>query len=182
MHSSAFRMTPSLTGFLGTSLCLLFIAGCPPKPAGNGNTANGTATSGHAHSHDEGPEGGHLIELGDEAYHVEWLHDDEEGVLTFIIRDGDAKEEVPIAADHLVIRMITEDEQGVEHEMDAEVPSVGRSEETPKSARFVLADPKVTHNVAAEEKVTAFLKVTIDGVPYEEQIEHAAGHGHSHGH
>src|SRR5688500_14491837 len=37
----------------------------------------------HAHSHaDEGPNGGHLIELGNEEYHGEWLHDDDSGKLT----------------------------------------------------------------------------------------------------
>lgn len=183
------RFAALFVSLLLFSAGLAFTAGCPSN-SGNGdappseNGENGNQEEhGHSHGHEEGPEGGHLIELGDEEYHVEWLHDDEEGVLTFIIRDAHAKEEVPIDAEHLLIDMTLEDDQGEQHQTEVEIPAVGRTDANPQVARFELADKQMTYNIAENDKVTAILKVPIGGQEYTAEIEHEAhGHGHSHSH
>ena len=72
----------------------LLATGCEPAPpagdAGNGQAANDHDHE-HHHHHEEGPNGGHLLKLGESGYQAEWLHDDEAGKITVHILDGDKK-------------------------------------------------------------------------------------------
>lgn len=149
-----------------------------------GDTPAGGDSGGHAgHSHDEeelGPSGGHLIELGDEEYHLEWLHDDDEGVLTFIVLDSAAEKEVPIEGD-LVLNLELTDDKGQQQQLSKTATAIGRSEESPKTAKFELADRMTTTNVTKSEGVKATVNLEIDGKPYTGEIEHH-DHGHSHSH
>ena len=43
----------------------------------------------HDHAHMHGPNGGPVLELGDEEYHAEWLHDDESGKVTVVLQPRD---------------------------------------------------------------------------------------------
>src|SRR3990167_6278455 len=66
--------------------------------------------SGHDHAHPEtGPNGGHLVELGEEEYHIEWTHDDKSGLVTLYVLDGAAKSTVPVAAETISITAKVED-------------------------------------------------------------------------
>jgi hypothetical protein len=80
--------------------CAMWLAGCNSK-ANNSDAPKAGDAHAHAHVH-HGPHQGHLMEIGGEEYHAEWTHD-ESGKVTFYILDSDAKKEVPIAADELVI-------------------------------------------------------------------------------
>ncbi|MCA9269017.1 MAG: hypothetical protein KDA41_11130 [Planctomycetales bacterium] len=161
-------------------LTLLVISGCPSagpnvEPAGPSHE--------DAHAHALGPAGGHLLELGDEEYHVEWTHDDENGVLTFIIRDADAKDEVPIDAEEIIVDLTAPDETGAAHQTEVKIAAVGRTDENPRTARFELTNKIMMANIVENEKAKAVLRVTIDGKPYSAEIEHEAhDHGHSHSH
>ena len=184
--------------FLRRSLPLFLAAASMPMfcgcPTGSGDgaadapaDASADADGGghHGHSHDDpGPAGGHILEIGDEEYHVEWVHDeDDDSVITFIVRDEMAKEEFPIAADRMVLEFTVEDASGQESKREVDVPAVGQSADNPKTAKFELTDRVAIGNIlGGSEDVTTVLKVTIDGVAYEKQIEHHAGHGHSHSH
>jgi len=181
------RILPLLLAF---SLVTLGV-GCPSGSGsdddnGSEQTANGNGDDSHAHGHSHaapGPEGGHILEIGDEEYHVEWIHDeDEPGVITFVVRDAMAKEEVPIAADKLIVEFTTGPE-GAQLSREVDIPGVGQNADNPKTARFELNDRIAVQNILSGEDVTAVLKLSIDGKQYEKEIEHHAhGHGHSHGH
>ena len=56
-----------------------------------------TQTAEHGHSHPtEGPHHGSLIELGDEEYHGELVHDDKAGTVTIYLLDSSAREAVAV--------------------------------------------------------------------------------------
>ena len=100
-------------------LALFLLAGCPNSSSdvdSNGEQASDGEAHAHSHSHDvPGPAGGHLLEIGDEEYHVEWVHDeDDDSIIEFIVRDELAKEEVPIDAEQLTIEFTTVDASGME--------------------------------------------------------------------
>jgi hypothetical protein len=134
---------------------------------------------GHDHGHaDEGPNGGHLIELGTEEYHAEWLHDDESGKLTVFILGGSAKEPVPLSAKSIVI----EKKIGEKAEK-YEIPAAGRTDNTGKGAQFELVDKPLVEalKMAGQQGVEAKLIVDIEGKTFEGKFEHHE-HGHHHGH
>jgi hypothetical protein len=77
-----------------TVVITLFVYGC-------GGSAPKTAHHDHDHDHDHaapGPHGGHLIELGDEAFHGELTHNDPTHKVTVYLLDGAAKA-TPAATD-----------------------------------------------------------------------------------
>lgn len=131
----------------------------------------------HAHGHpDEGPNGGHLIELGNEEYHGEWLHDDESGRLTLFILDGSAKEMFPISA-----RTVTIEKKIGDKTETYELAAAG-AEEGAKSAKFEIVDkPLIEALKTAGKGVDAVLVVDIEGKNFRGAIEHHE-HGHHHHH
>ena len=99
MQSRSFSIVLNLSTAL-----LVAITGCSAEqtPSGGGTPA---ATA-DVHDHPTtGPHGGQLIELGKEEYHVEMLHDDAGGTVTFHILDGTAKKATPIDAVELVVNL-----------------------------------------------------------------------------
>lgn len=165
------------------TVALLPLAGGCRNSGGEGDAKHDSAAGGgHGHSHDDvGPHEGHLIEVGEEEYHVEWVHDDEEGTITFYLLDGNAKEEVPIAARDFVLELVNEEEPSAEP-LRPMLTAVGASGDEGKTAQFELTDRIAVQSIlAGSDKVTARLRLTIDGVPYKEKIKHDA-HGHSHAH
>ena len=162
-------------------VCVLAIpftlSGCTgAKPTTGGDTATSGDEHGHDHGHDEheeGPHGGHLIELGDEQYHLEWSHDDETKALTFYVLDGDAKLEVPIKADAITVNVTVE---GASKPFD--VPAV-RKEGEMSAAKFETKDPNL-FALLEDENVKATAIVEIEGKPYEGALEHHHDHGHAH--
>jgi hypothetical protein len=122
----------------------------------------------HAHDHSlSGPHGGHLLELGDEAYHIEWLHDDE-GLLTLYVLDGSMEQEVPIAASKITIQRTIGDDT-----KSCELVAVGA--ESGRTARFEATDKSLIEALKlAGQGVTAQLSVEIDGQPFVAEFEHDA--------
>ena len=161
-------------------LCALAVpftlSGCntgKPDTAGNGehvddhDHGDGHSHGEGGHSHDLGPHGGHLIELGGEKYHLEWEHDDEAKVLTFYVLDGDAKNDVAIAGDNIKITVAVDDAK-----KDFDVPAV-RAEGEDKTAKFETKDADLFALVTADE-AEATVTLEIEGTPFEGEIEHHA--------
>jgi len=153
---------------------LLVMFGCEPPAQ---STSTGTAHDhGHDHGHhdhaDEGPNGGHLIELGDEQYHAEWLHDDDSGKVEVIILDGTAKQEVPVAAD---VVTITVDVEGDQHY--ALEPT---NAENGLASRFEIVAPDLVTALKLGDGVEVTLDIEIDGTPFSSTIEHLDHDGHDH--
>src|SRR5688572_7448179 len=95
-------------GLLLIPLALIWIVGCSKRISGDPPALPPGTEHGHDdHDHHEhahlGPNGGHLLELGNEQFHAEWTHDDDSGKLTVYILDAAGKELVPIAAEKVTI-------------------------------------------------------------------------------
>lgn len=135
--------------------------------------------SGHDHAHDHshaetGPNGGHLVELGDEEYHIEWTHDDKSGLVTLYVLDGAAKNLVPIAAESLTITAKVED--AIEYQLAAVAPSGN----PPATAQFELKSPELLVGLQlAGQGTDVSVAVTVEGKEYRGVFEHH-DHGHHH--
>lgn len=171
----------------GICLMAVWLLGCSPPPTSS--TANGTSASsgggdhghshdghshdGHNHAHghshaDTGPNGGHIIELGEEEYHAEWVHDDESGKLTVFILDKDVKQPVPIPAGTIsIVKKIGDDAQVYE------LAAVDPQGDPAKASKFEITDkPLIEALKTAGEGVEATLNIKIDDKPYSAKIEH----------
>ncbi len=174
-------MPTRVCGILVASL-LLLLSSCsptqqapPPATAAQSEENHGHA---HAHSHDElGPNGGHLVELGDEEYHVEWTHDDDTGIVTLYVLDGEAKDTVAIAADTISIQARIE---GSTEYQKYHLTTSKQLGDPPMASQFQVKDPALIAMLKlAGQGVEASVSVTIDGTPFTGEFEHhEQGHGH----
>lgn len=146
------------------------LTGCGSVESGStdGNHANADAHD-HSHEHgEEGPHGGHLIELGrNHEYHAELV--DEHGSVTIYILDAHMDE---VAIDDSVITLnLRAGEQNASHELTTATPG-GQSH-----SRFVSSEASLLSAFESDAGVSGKLRVTIKGVPYVGDIAH---HGHDH--
>src|SRR6476646_2702981 len=120
MYTCKISPTVALAALVGFSL-----AGC--NSTANHSEKTPKADEAHAHEHHHHcPHNGHMMELGEEEYHAEWTHD-ESGKVTFYILDSEAKKEVPIATDKIVIDVKIGDNKPVTYELPAVNTTDGKS-------------------------------------------------------
>ncbi|MBY0587201.1 hypothetical protein K2X85_08495 [bacterium] len=162
-----------------------FIVGCSneAKPTTTKEKpATTPATDEHADEHahpSHGPHGGDLIELGDEEYHAEFVHDEKTSDVTIYFLDAAVKNAVAIDATEIVINL-KHDGKPEQHKLAAE-PQEGDS--PGKSSRFVSKKNDDLCHAIEEEGANAKLQVTIDGKPFTGAIQHEHDHeGHDHDH
>jgi hypothetical protein len=176
-------MRTHLLVVLAMVLAFVWLVGCtttspePPKTDKPGEHSHDGHDHAHGHSHaDLGPNGGHLLELGDEKFHAEWVHDDEAGKLSVFILDGAAKELVPIAAEKITI------EKKVGDRSDTyDLHAVDRQGETPKSAKFEIVDKALIEALKlAGDGVEASIKIDVNGEPFTAKFTKHEHHGHKH--
>jgi hypothetical protein len=152
------------------AVALWAVAGCtneqpaapPTSSASQGHDEQGHAEHGHGA---EGPHHGHLIELGDEAYHGELLHDEQAGTITIYILDGPAKREVPVNEDAVVLNLLLDGSP-------RQVPLTARptaSDPAGQASRFELLDPEISEAID-QQQARARLRVTIGGKSYQGAI------------
>jgi hypothetical protein len=169
------------------ALCLSGFNGCgDSQPAAPADT-DAAAADAHEHGHgEEGPHGGHIIELGTEEYHAELTHDEETARVGIYFLGDDAKTARPIDAKSVTINVSVDGEPS-QYTLPA-APQPGESED--KSSYFELVSEPLHVVVSGESEALrthARLNVTINGKPYVGLIEtekhehdHAQGHSHSH--
>lgn len=153
---------------------LIGLVGCSDDKKTADVKASTAHTDEHAHP-STGPHGGQLIELGKEEYHVEMLHDDAAGIVTFYVLDGAAKAASPIDTAELTVNL--------KHDGKAEqfkvAPKPDAADPAGKSSRFVSTDKELVADLDAEG-AAAELVVTIAGKQYRGALEHEhegeAGH------
>lgn len=176
----------SLTTLIATG-CLtalvIITAGCTGDSASTGPETSPPPDTvdthaGHDHAHpSEGPHHGDLIELGNEEYHAELLHDDETGKVTIYVLDGAAKTQVPIDATEITIN--------AKHDGTPEQFSLTAAPDTSdpagKSSRFVSEDKELAAHLD-EEGADPRLVLTINGKSYRGEITHSHDHDHDHAH
>ena len=124
------------------------------------------------HVHPEhGPHHGALVELGDEEYHAELLHDDDTDTVTIYILDGSAKHQVPIEAKDVALNAKL-DGKPVQFKLPA-LPD--RFDPAGKSSRFAGKGHELCE-VLDSEKADVRLRVTIAGKSYTGKVEHHHDH------
>lgn len=159
------RSILSLLAVIVASMTLVFLAGCDSRPAAA--PKNGEVKK-HDHAgHVHGPHEGELIELGDEEYHAELLHDDATHAVTIYLLDAAAKEGVPVEETEITINAVV-DGKPTQFKLPA-APIEG--EPAGQSSRFIVADEKL-HEAIESEEAQPRLTVTIAGKPYTGKIDH----------
>jgi len=155
------------------AVALLAFTGCGGAPAPA--PAPTTTTEEHAHEHpDHGPHDGDLVELGNEEYHAEIVHE-AEGKLSVYILDSSAKNLVPIDATEITLNIV-HDGSPEQHALAA-APT--ETDPAGKSSKFVSADAHAGEDLDLEG-AQAKLAVTINGTAYQGAVAHNhAGHEHS---
>ena len=168
---------------------MIWASGCSVKMSSTTSTSSGTGSSktadkghahekGHDHYHDHahhGPNGGHIVEIGEEEYHAEWTHDESTGLVTIFILDKDMKKEVPIEAAEIEIAT-----KVAEAEKTYKLAATNASEgDNPTASRFALEDKALLTalEVAGTNGTEATLNLTIAGKPYAAKFEQ---HSHDH--
>ena len=127
----------------------------------------------HAHP-TEGPHHGTLIELGNEEYHAELVHDEQS--VTIYLLDGSATKATPIDAAEVTINLVHDDKP----EQFKLAANPDANDPVGKSSRFILQSAELVeeleHDHGAEK-----LSVLIGGKAYRGEIHHDhAGHDHKH--
>ena len=160
-------------GVVGLTIALTTAIGC-----GKGqDTGPRGSTVGDEHDHpSEGPHHGSLIELGNEEYHAELVHDDAAGTVTIYLLDSTAQTATPTDIKELQINL--------SHDGKAEqfslVASPDSGDPAGKASRFVSSDAELAEELD-HEGVQAQLVVSIAGKQYRGAIEHDDDHeGHDH--
>jgi len=149
----------------------------PPGTMDDHDDHEGHDHSGHGHP-SEGPHHGDLVELGNEEYHAEVVHNEDSGSLEIYILDAAATKQVAIDATTLSIN-ITHDGEPEQFTLTA-TPDDG--DEVGKSSRFVAYDEGLAEHLN-EEGTSPRMFVKINGKSYRGEIKHDHDHeGHDHGH
>jgi hypothetical protein len=165
---------------VGVLVLSVNLAGC-----GSGDKANspdaGHSEAGHHDHPTAGPHGGGLIELGNEEYHAELVHDDQAGTVTIYVLDSAAKASVPIEATEVTINL-KHDDQAEQFKLAA---AADQGDPAGKSSRFVSSDAELAKHLDHEDAAPQ-LVLTINGKQYRGAIEHDHGdnakHGEAHSH
>ena len=169
-HEAMFCLTTLLRRacWLGSGL-LLWIAACSLSGCGERSTAvqKGSAAAHGEHAHGEhghpteGPHHGSLIELGNEAFHAEWVPDTATGEIDIYILDGSAQTEVPIDGGAAVINLFID---GVPQQIHL-VPQFSHGDTEGATSQFRL--PASAWTPAAQRaKGRGELRVLIQGRSY----------------
>ena len=133
-----------------------------------GFTSIASAQAQHEHA-EEGPHNGHLIELGEEEFHAELVHDDDKGTVTIYILDKKAVAPVEVDNDQVVINLVI-DAQPKQFMLKTVQPG--------KRNQFESRD-KALGEALDKESTKGRLNVSIANKPYVGKIEH---HEHEHEH
>ena len=163
-----------------TTTVVAGLVGCGEAPTKKSASSQSTVTAGppatvetaHDHVHPtEGLHGGSLIELGNEEYHAELVHDDAAATVTIYLLDSAAKQAVGIDAKDIAVNL--------SHEGQAEQFRIAASPDSTdqggKSSRFVSTDPELTKELD-HEHVTGQLVVVINGKQFRGDIQHEHAH------
>ena len=149
----------------------------PPGTMDDHDDHEGHDHGDHGHP-SEGPHHGDLVELGNEEYHAEVVHNDDAGTLEIYILDGAATKQVAIDATELTIN-VSHDGKPEQFVLAAK-PDKG--DEAGKSSRFVSDEKELAEHLD-EEGTSPRMVVKINGKSYRGEIKHDHDHeGHDHGH
>lgn len=161
--------------FLSVALASMTIIGCSGDNSSATHSDTPPNTPGSHDDHDEqehahpseGPHHGDLIELGNEEYHAEILHDEDAGTVTIYVLNSGATEQFPIDATEVTIN-VKHDGRPEQFTLTAR-PDANDPEG--KSSRFVSGDKELAEHLD-EEAAEPRLVLTINGKSYRGTISH----------
>ena len=148
--------------------------GCTPEPAMKAAppAANKAAEEHAGHDHPAaGPHKGPLIELGNEEYHAEFVHDEASHRVTIYVLDSGAKKSVPIAAKEITLNLKA-DGKAKQYKLTAKPQA---DDGDGKSSSFESDDENLTKEIEAEG-ADARISLEIDGTPYAGNVPHEHHH------
>jgi hypothetical protein len=129
----------------------------------------------HLHA-TEGPHHGTLIELGNEEYHAELVHDEQS--VTIYILDGSATKTIPIETTEVTINLV-HDGKPAQYKLAAS-PDAG--DPPGLSSRFQIQNTDLVQEIE-HDHAGAKLSVLIGKKAYRGEIQHDHGeHDHDHDH
>jgi hypothetical protein len=137
---------------------LVVTGGCGPTVEKKADTHNHPT---------KGPHGGGLIELGNEEYHAEMIHDDAAGTVTFYVLDGSAKKQVPIDATEVVVNL----KHAGKPEQFKIPAAADTGDPAGKSSRFVSKDKELAEDLDAKDN-DAELVLTIGATQFRGKLAH----------
>ncbi|MCG8450439.1 MAG: hypothetical protein MI725_12795 [Pirellulales bacterium] len=162
---------------MGTCLGLLLVSGCGKSDKHSASAPSASLAAGDAHNHPTaGPHHGDLIELGNEEYHAELVHDQASGAVTIYLLDSGAKNAVPIGVSSLLVN-VSHNGRAEQFTLQA-VPAA--EDPAGKCSRFVSTDTELAEQLDHEE-FEAQLVAMIDQKQYRGAIRHDhEEHGEQH--
>ncbi|MFN9717261.1 MAG: hypothetical protein ACK58L_01115 [Planctomycetota bacterium] len=144
-----------------------------PESDGHDHSHSKDHDHGNAHSHPtEGPHHGHLVELGNEEFHAELLHD--QSTVTIYVLDASARTAVAIESPDVLINL-QRDGKPEQFKLNA---SAEASDPPGKASRFILQSEELVRLLEQGDS-EARLSLTINGTPYSGSLAHEH-HEHSH--
>ncbi len=144
-------------------------AGCNSGDQAYHEVSKGARVKDQPHSHEEGPHGGHLVELGEEEYHAEVVLDPKASKITLYILDSSAKKAAPIDAKEVKLELTM---AGQPKPLTAKaVPD--KDDPANKSSRFEIAgNADVKANIKDEEDLKGSVTVPVASKTYTGKIVH----------
>jgi hypothetical protein len=154
-----------LVGCFALALC----AGCNSGNQAYHEVPKGARVKDQPHQHEEGPHGGHLVELGEEEYHAEVVLDPKTSKITLYVLDSSAKKAAPIDAKEIQLELTI----GGQPKSFSAKAVADKGDPPNKSSRFEVADsPEIKANIKDEEDLKGSVTATIGAKAYSGKIVH----------
>lgn len=167
-------MMRSFSSLILVPTAVFLLAGCTSQVPPENPPTPPTNVEAHVHP-SEGPHHGDLIELGQEEYHAELVHNEDS--VTIYILDSGAKATVPIEATEITINLIHDGKP----EQFKLTSSPVEGDPEGKSSRFQLSEAHLSHALEHDD-ANAKVNVTINGKAYHGDLHHNHDHNHDHSH
>lgn len=153
--------------------------GCAPKPelrefSEKDNVENITPVEEHHHP-EHGPNGGHIVILGDHKHHAELVFDATSRDVTVYLLEHDMATATPVADATLTFKP-----EGGEPIAFTSSPKEGEPEG--QSSRFTFTGDKLPEAVKTEEDLHGSLELATGGQTHAGEIGHDHDHDHGHAH
>ncbi len=163
LHPFVFFQTVAIGWFL-------LLNGCTPTQDPAVVEPESSAHHGH-HDHGVGgPHGGHLVELGDEEFHAEWVHENEIGKVAVFILDETAHEDVAVDAKEVTITVTV---GGVPQQYVLEPTNMSNG----LASHYEIISSELVVALQVGAGVEATLNIDIGGSSFSASME---DHGHHH--
>lgn len=164
-----------------TGLCLVLVAGLyscnGTKDDSRGfESKDDVVNTAPPEAHEHGPNGGHILELGQEEYHAEVAIDPTSRKLSVYLLDEHVKGNKPVENGTVTIEAMV-DGKATALELTA-APQDGETDG--KASRFELAGDKLPGAIADIEGLTGKLTLKVGEKSLTAEIGHDHDHGHAH--